>query len=71
MILRLSAGLELVRSASNFDSAEAIFLIGQLYYFGKGVSEDKQTRLHVWKLAPYQGHPGAMADFGWALPKGD
>jgi TPR repeat protein len=61
--------MELLQSASNLGSANATYQIGNLYYFGKSVPENKQTAFLFWRLAADQGDPTAMAELGmkWRL----
>lgn len=41
-------------------NANAQYALGYMYFYGKGVFEDRQKALYWFKLAAEQGHPSAQ-----------
>ncbi len=52
-----AASAALYRLAAAQGLANALFLLGWIYYLGEGVAEDNAVALHWCKLAATQGHP--------------
>jgi TPR repeat protein len=53
--------VKLLQRAAEQKNAEAQYLLGRIYWEGRGVPRDR-VQAHMWfNLAPAQGHAGAVS----------
>lgn len=58
--------------AAELGNPDALFCIGQDYYFGEnGVPEDKRRAIDYYRLAAEQDHPAALCKLGYAYLSGE
>ncbi|EJK71016.1 hypothetical protein THAOC_07582, partial [Thalassiosira oceanica] len=58
--------VELFTEAAELGSVEALFNLGNVYYFGEGVQEDKLKGAEFYTRAAMQGHVGSRHNLGQA-----
>ncbi|EJK77025.1 hypothetical protein THAOC_01171, partial [Thalassiosira oceanica] len=52
----MQKAVELYTKAAELGSIDALFSLGDAYYFGEGVQEDKGKAYEIYKKAAMQGH---------------
>ena len=56
--------VELYTEAAELGSIEALFNLGNAYYFGEGVKEDEKKAVQFWSKAAMQGHVESRYQLG-------
>ena len=47
------------------------YLLGECYFYGRGINQDKRTAFSLYKEAALQNYPDAQADLAYCLLNGD
>lgn len=59
--MKMKKKMKRYRNAANQGDAKAQFMLGECYYYGKGVNEDKDKAMEWYTKAADQGHSGAIS----------
>lgn len=65
-----SAQIELIAFRAELGDAAAQTSLGDLHYYGRGVSQNNAEALRWYRLAAAQGHARAQANLGFAYEVG-
>ena len=67
-----SRAIELWTEAAELRLSDAHSQLGEIYYHGDGVEEDKPRGIHHWQQAAMKGHAGSRHNLGTAeIPEGN
>ena len=65
LAMNMSRAIELFAKAAALGSVRARSQLGNRYYYGDGVQEDKPKGIHYWQLAAMKGHAVSRHNLGF------